>query len=186
MKPRLRHLIFLIGLVTAIGSYLAWGRMHFTFATLLLAGVIIAFLSFIAINKKDQPKVVFYSFLIAALFFVSKLVLKEWLIGRSFDFTLVKNEKLFAQVNNILISKGENISFPATHEGDENIFSVEESAVLKKFLKETDVLFIRKDATKIFYPTYGIMDNDGGLFYFYSNNTPNSHFGHIKGRWYYD
>jgi hypothetical protein len=186
MKPQLRHLIYLIGLVTAVGSYLFWGSMHFTFAILLLVGFITALLSFLAIIKKDKPKIVVYSLLIAVSFFVSKLGLKGWLIGRSFDFTLVKHEKLFAEVNNILISKSGNVAFPATYDGEENTFSVYETALLKKFLKETDVLFIRKDATKIFYPTYGIMDNDGGLFYFYSNYSPINHFGHVKGKWYYD
>ena len=186
MKIKIRHIVYLAGLLAILGSYLFWGRMEFTMGLLLILGFTISIISFITIIKKDKLKTVILGIAIAGLFFILNITLKEWLIGQSLKITISKNETLFEQVNHILISKNQNISFPPVHDREDSIFSVEEISTLRKFLDETGVFFIRKDEVKIFYPTYGAMDTKGGIFYFYSAHIPKTHFGHIKGKWYYD
>lgn len=185
MKFQIRHLIYIIGLLTIIASYVFWAVIKGS-TLILIGGFLVSLFAFSFILSKDKKKVILIALSLAIVTFIIKITLSEYLIGISYNIILTRNEKILEKANRILIPKTGNISYPSTTRQEDSIFSLSEKQILDELLKETSIMYIRKNDCSIFYPVWGVpLEMDYGLFFFHCNRIP-SDLIHIKGRWYYD
>ncbi len=184
MKKIALYCIFLIGLATILLSYWFYNETFIDFF-FFLAGFLISLIALIAILYYDNLKGRIFWILFLIGFIIIRPTVKDWLIGKSFSAIISKNQSLFDKANNILISKKDNVMFPPVSKTD-SVFSITEIDALNKLLNKTQIYYIRKDKTTIFYPTHGAMGRHGGITYFFTTFIPTEYYTHVKGKWYYD
>jgi hypothetical protein len=184
MKLHIRHILYLVGLVTILVSYLLYISMPFFSLMILGSAFLTSMSALVFIIVKDRLKAIIFFLLLGTITLYFRSSFKEWAIARSYNLILIRNEKIFEKVNAILIAKKEDVYYPPIPGHEDRILSVFEIQTLNQFIKETNIKYIRKGQQSIFYPIWGIpLEMDYGIFYFHSGIIPSDYYKHIKGKW---
>jgi hypothetical protein len=187
MKSHLRHFIYLFGLLTILGSYIFYIPTPYIFFTISILGFLLSLIALIFIIRNDPSKPMLIFLLFGILTFFLRPLVKDWVISRKYISLITDHQTEFKKVNEILTSKKENISYPTISGQIDSILSPDEINTLEQFLKDTKLLYIKKDEAKIFYAVWGVpLNSDYGIVYFYSGIIPTKHYKQLKGNWYYD
>ena len=180
-----RHSVLVIGILCAILSFLFFGRQQEVYTVILLVGVILAGLSFAWILIKDKGKTRLMWIGVVIVGIAIQQLSERWLIGRSFQLLITRNQILFDQANEIMQSKPGDASYwGIQHKNSKEKFSSTELEVLERLKQRVHLTYITKDSMRIFYETYGFLDVRGGVSYFYRDGA-DSRYTKIKGRWYF-
>src|SRR5262249_21642044 len=141
--------------------------------------------SFIWILFKDakQQRWLWFSVLVIAI--ILQQLSEPLLINYSYKILIDQNATLLSDVNQIMQSKAGEIFYLKSSEKDSTIFSPVENYKIRKLLNGTTIHLIFKDSAKVFYETYGMLDVRLGIFYFFSDKTPDERFRRIRDKWYY-
>jgi|GEM_PF-6310601 len=185
MKFRLRHILLPAGIALVFASFLFFGREHAIFYLMLLAGLIIATLSFLIILFKDGWKSRIVWLLIVIVSVLVERSAEHWLIGRSYKIMIDRHEALFAEANRLFASKRGTIYY--TKDGSQDLmqFTGDERKTIRRLLNETPVYLIMRDSLSVNYITFGLLDVHLGVYYIYSDRVPGEPYRFIKPHWYY-
>lgn len=182
-----RHITLLIGILTIILSFLWFGRETGTYDIIIIAGLIIATISFLVILfQKDT----FKSKLLWTLVVIASVGLQwltePFLVKHSYRFFIKQHESSLNSVTGLIQTNKNNLFLsPSSELWIRNGFTEQQVSQIRDGLKKTGISFIDKDSSKIFYRTWGMLDVSHGIYYFYSGDKPDERYKHIFGNWYY-
>lgn len=186
MTFSLRHIILLIGIISIILSFFWFGRDTNTYDIIILAGLVIFIFSFLVILFKDSFKSkLLWTFVVFASVGLQRIT-EPVLIKLSYRNFIKQHENSLNSVTGIIKTKKNNLFLsPNSGQWTKNGFTQQEMNKIRGELKETGISFIIKDSSKIFYRTWGMLDVNHGVYYFYLGDKPNEGYRHIIGNWYY-
>lgn len=188
MTFSLRHIIFLIGIVTIYTSFLFFGRATGTYDILIIAGLIISTISYLVILfKKDTIKSkIFWTIVIVGCILLQRLT-ETMFIKISYGIFLKRNDSRMIKLNSIILTKnnGDILFIPNSDKAVLIKFTDQEINEIQQLLSGTNISLIERDSQRVFYQTYRMFDVSHGVYYFYGKDKPNKRFKHISGNWYY-
>lgn len=180
-----RHVALLLGIALATFSFLFFGRRESVYSFLLLSGILITAVSLFIILIKDTTKEKLLWIGVLAVSITIQRLAEPWFIKQSFKILIDRNKILFAEVNNIFMSKPGEVFYLVNSANNAKQFSNEELRGINELLHQTEVYMIAKNNYRIYYGTYGMLDVRVGISYFYSDSIPGERFKWIEDRWYH-
>ena len=185
MKLSFRHWVLITGILSVILSFLFVGLDQDVYLLLLLIGLFLSGVSFIAVLVKDKGRKRLIWFGVVVMSILLQELIDGWLISKSFGILISKHQPLFDQANTIMLSKPDGLTFwSINHTDSRREFNEQELKTLDKLKKEAGLTYITKTSTRIFYETYGFLDARGGVSFFYKDSA-DSRLYKIDGQWYY-
>src|SRR5688500_4652592 len=132
MQFSLRHVVLVIGSLCIILSFLFFGHKHHLYERMLLIGLVLSALSFVAVLIKETWKAKLSWIGIVLIFISIQRLSESFFISKSFQFLIDKHEKLFNEVNNIMASKADGIIYWGIgHQNSRRDFSDREIQLLE-------------------------------------------------------
>ena len=187
MSVSLRHIILLIGTLAVFLSFLFFSGGTETYDLLFISGFLIATISYLVILfKKDTLKNKIYWTLVVIALCVIQQLTEPLLIKKSYSIFIIHNQGRLENLNDLILTKKDGLLFMPTL--DTNVsrdFTATEIKYIYSLVTGTNISLIEKDSDKIFYRTYGMLDVQNGIFYFYGAAKPDKRFKHIYGKWFY-
>jgi hypothetical protein len=186
MTFSIRHIILLFGILFIILSFYWFGRDNITYDIIILAGLVIFLFSFLIILFKDTRKSkLLWTFVVFASAGLQRIT-EPVLIKLSYKHFIIQHESSLNSVTGLIQTKTNNLFLSPTSDlWTKNGFTQEERNQICGGLKETGISFIIKDSSKIFYLTWGVLDEYHGIYYFFSGDQADERYRHILGNWYY-
>jgi hypothetical protein len=181
----LRHILLLTGMASTILSFLFYGRNMTTYDILLLVGIVLSLISFVAVIIKDDSKRKILWILIVIIGIAIQHLTEQWLIKQSFKIFVSRNEQILNAVNKIFISKPPGLAVLANSLDKSKFFSLDEKRDINKLFNNTSVYIVSSDSLSVYYGTFGFLDVRIGVRYFYTYNVPHKSLHHIFDKWYY-
>lgn len=187
MTFSIRHIALLIGILTIILSFLWFGRDTDTYQIIIIAGLVIASISFLVILfKKDS----FKSKLLWTLVVIASIGLQwmteSFLVKHSYRYFIKQHENTLNSVTGLIQTTKSNLFLsPSSELWTRNGFTTQQANEINEGLEKTGISFIDKDSSKIFYMTWGRLDVSHGIYYFFPGHVPDKRYRHIFGNWYY-
>lgn len=185
MVFRIKHISLVIGMLTVIFSFLFFGRNTPLYDNLLIAGLLIAVISYAAIILgKGSAKIKLLWTLIVIAGIGIQWVSQDVLVRASFLIYYKKNEKTLEQLNSIFLADSKEKSWspnPAlwSHNGIDD----STGRLIQGLAQKAKVLDIWKDDMRVYYRLWGMLDISHGVAYYYTNYKPEMR--PLKGNWYY-
>jgi hypothetical protein len=187
MNLSLRHIFLLLGIAAVIFSFIFFGRNTGAYDLLITIGLIVATISYlVTLFKKDSLKDKIIWTLIVIVSVLLQQLTEPVLIKKSYTIFISKNQTKLTKLNDIILTKKNGLLFVSSLDTiASKEFAVEEINQIHSLIIGTPISLIEKDSQKIFYRTYGMLDVENGIFYFYGADMPDKKFKHIYGNWFY-
>ena len=187
MTISLRHITLLIGILTIILSFLWFGRDTDTYDIIIIAGLVIATISFLVILfKKDTVKSKLLWTLVVIASVGLQMLTEPLLIKLSYRHFIKEHENGLNSVTKLIQTNKNNLFLSQSSElWIKKGFTEQEVNQIKGELKKLGISIIVKDSSKIFYRTWGMLDVSHGIYYFYTNDKPDERYNQIFDNWYY-
>jgi hypothetical protein len=186
MKLSIKHIGLISGLLSVILSSLFYGRKQEINQLLLIGGLIVSLIFFMAILfTKGTAKSKFIWTLVIFFSVALQWLTEPFLTKSSYRIFLKRNEKELTTINSILINKSSDISIFNNEINDKNeLLSKSEKDELLKLRQKIDVYFITKTDDEIYYELWGFLDLRIGICYWIKNEKPDSLYRNLADRWY--
>lgn len=188
MSFKLKHIIFVLGLLMVIVSFLFFGRRMDLYIDFLLIGLAVSAISFLIILiTKDswKSKLLWGGVLIVAI--VIQIFSEPLMINGSYRIYLNSHYKELNEIAVLLQNKPSDITVLNNEvtRGD-SLLTLEERGKLESLSKKTGAFIISKSDEYIYFGLYGRLDEGGGASYWFGKVAPDKNrFTRLKGNWYY-
>jgi hypothetical protein len=186
MKISYRHLFLLVGFVLTNLSFLYFASNQDKYLLLFSCGLLISLISlcFILFKKDTLKNKLLWVALLFVLVTIQRL-LEPTIIKHSYAVFLKDHYDVLTMANQIIGSKSNDISiFKDSGIWLLDEFDGSEEKKLRQVLDPNKIVFVYKDADKIFYCTYSMLDVQNGVYYFLNPQKVDSRYRHIFGNWY--
>jgi hypothetical protein len=187
MKYKIKYIALTIGLLSVITSFLFFGRQQGTYLLLLLSGLLVSSIFYLAILfSKDNIKSKLTWTLVIVVAITVQWLAEPILIKSSYLIYLNRNNKELTEVNNILKYKSGDISLLNDNLIDHRgLLTKTEKENLIKLKQKLDVNIISKTDNAIYFGLWRFLDVRLGITYKLESKFPNESFQQLKGNWYY-
>lgn len=187
MNFKAKYYLLIAGIVSAIVSFLFFGRKHNVYNILLGTGITIFCVSFlwIVVSKDSFKRKLLWTGIVIVCAGIY-LAIEPLLIETSYRIYLAQHEQQLVSINNILRNKRANIFImgDSVHAKEAHISELE-SLHLLKAKEKVGAYMISKDQDKIYYGLWGFLDVRIGITYSLSGKKTDGMYHHLKGNWFH-
>jgi hypothetical protein len=187
MKISLKYVGILVGSFLVLSSFFFFGRHHNTYNTLLLSGIVTAFLSFAMIMfGKHSARSKFIAFVVVFLCAAIEQLLEPILIDASYKTFIKQNATALMEINRILGAKpGDIIILNEDIKDDSKLLTSMEKQRLIDSKQKLGVYLISKSDKSVYYGLWGFLDVRLGVSFWIDKLEPPSNYRHLTGAWYH-
>ena len=185
MTLSFKYIGLLIGVILIFISFLFFGRQQDSYQTLLICGLVTAFVFYLTILfGKDHQKAKIFWTLVVVLCTVIQQLTEPYFIDTSYRIFISQNENVLTEINNILINKQEDVVILNDDITKGNQLTTFERDKLRTGRKKLSVYIISKSDNGIYYGLWGFLDVRLGINYFSDKIKPDNNYRHLTGNWY--
>ena len=179
--------MFLVtGFILTNFSFLYFADDQDKYVLLLLVGLVTSLISlcFILFKKDTWKNKILW---VAVLFVLAaaQLLLEPVIIKHSYASFIKEHDTDLTKANQIIGNKSKDVSiFKDSGSWFLDEFDGSDEKTLRQVLDPNKIVFVHKDADKIFYCTYSMLDVQNGVYYFLNPLKVDSRYRHVFGNWY--
>ena len=187
MRFSYKHIGLILGILLVVLSFLFFGRLQDTYFWLLVAGLVIALVSYLLIifGRESTKSKLLWS-VVVVLSAVMQQLTEPVIIATSYRFYINQHKDQLAEVNNILeraIGEVYVLKDTIIHPNDE--FTLNQMEKLRKAREKLGAYLILKTDNRVYYCLWGFIDVKLGITYWSEKSHPDSRYRNITGNWFY-
>jgi len=179
-------MFLMVGFVLTNLSFLYFADDQDKYLLLLSTGLLVSLISlcFILFKKDTWKNKLLWIAVLLALVATERFV-EPAIIKHSYASFIKSNDINLTKANQIIGNKSNNISiFKDSGSWLLDEFNGSDEKTLRQVLDPNKIVFVHKDADKIFYCTYSMLDVQNGVYYFLNLQKVDSRYRQVFGNWY--
>ena len=167
MKLKIRYIIFLIGLLSFIISFLWFGRNQDMYQMLMLCGLLVAAISFLLIMIKQDSRrnKLIWTFVLIVGIIINRIT-EPMLIDHSYNLFIDSHSQELNLMNKNLLAINGDITISKDTIYTNSILSDSKKTELHKLKEKINVYTITKSEDYIYYGLWGFLDVRLGISYY--------------------
>lgn len=177
----------LLGIISAVASFLFWATDHDTYLLLITGGLLLSFVCFLVVlfQRGTVKSKLFWTAVVIIAIPVQRLS-EPVLIRASYLIFLARHGQELAAVNALLQDKRGSVSVMGHGVYDkDSLLNSGEKDQLRVLRKQLGVYLIGRSDKGVHYGLWGFLDIRLGLTWWTSKQVPDAGNRHLTGNWYY-